>query len=254
MKATRGVVAARRLWTDGLLTLELECKMAPFRPGQFINVGLDVHGTAVRRSYSLASAPGQPPEILLAKIKGGALTPALFALPVGASVEIDPTPQGFFTLDYVPEARDLWMVATGTGLAPFISMLRSGEPQRRFERIVVVHGVQRRDELAYAAELDALASRSDGNLTRVVSLTRETSSTTTRVASGCGEIEGRIPAAIADGRLTAAASLEISADRSHVMLCGNPGMIADATAALALRHLRKHRVRKPGHITTEKYW
>lgn len=246
MEARRGVIAARRCWTEGLLTLKLGCEIAPFRPGQFINLGLDVGGVSVRRSYSLASAPGQAPEIFLNEVPGGALTPSLFALPVGTCVEIDPTPRGFFTLDYVPDASDLWMLATGTGLGPFISMLRSGEPQRRFERVILVHGVKRRAELAYAAELDALMSQSNGAFTRVVSLTRE--------AAAARELDGRIPAAIAEGRLETAAGAEISADRSHVMLCGNPGMIADATAALGLRRLRKHRPRTPGHVTTEKYW
>ncbi len=246
MEATRGVIAARRFWNKGLLTLELKCELQPFRPGQFINVGLDVDGLLVRRSYSLASAPGQATEIFLNEVKGGALTPALFALPIGATIEVDPSPQGFFTLDYVPEARDLWMLSTGTGLGPFISMLRSGEPQRRFERIIIVHGVRRREDLAYAAELDALSSGSAGTLIRVASLTRD--------ASGPGEIAGRIPAAIADGRLASAAGVELSVARSHIMLCGNPAMIADATDVLARRGMHKHRQRKPGHITTEKYW
>jgi ferredoxin/flavodoxin---NADP+ reductase len=248
MEAGRSVIAERRLWTDGLLTLRLSCELEKFRPGQFINVGLEVEGSLVRRSYSLASAPGAAPEIFLNEVPGGALTPSLFALPVGASVAIDPRPRGFFTLDYVPAARELWMLATGTGLGPFISMLRSGEPQRRFDRVVLVHGVKRRAELAYADELDALSAQSAGAFTRVASVTRESS------PASKGELRGRIPVALAEGRLEAAAGIEISLEHSHVMLCGNPGMIADATNALSVRGLRKHRERKPGHITTEKYW
>jgi len=246
MEAATGEIAGRQVWTDGLATLKLKCGLGEFRPGQFINLGLDLGGTTVRRSYSLASAPGASPEIFLNRVPGGALTPTLFALPIGSPVEVDPTPRGFFTLDYVPDARDLWLLATGTGLGPFISMLRSGEPQRRFKRVIVVHGVKHRPELAYAEELEALAQQSDGALTRIASLTRE--------PSGAGELEGRIPAAISGGQLEALANTALSPDTSHVMLCGNPGMIAEASDALADRGLRKHRQRKPGHVTTEKYW
>jgi ferredoxin/flavodoxin---NADP+ reductase len=69
-----------------------------------------------------------------------------------------------------------------------------------------------------------------------------------------GALAGRIPAALRDGRLEAAAGLELAADSSQVMLCGNPDMLKDAAAALAERGLRKHRRRAPGHITVESFW
>jgi ferredoxin--NADP+ reductase len=138
------------------------------------------------------------------------------------------------------------MIATGTGLAPYLSMLRAEEAWRRFERIVFVHGVREPAHLTYQAELAALSAEHGGKLVRVPVVSR--------APDARGVVHGRIPAAILDGRLEAAAGVTLSLDRSHLMLCGNPAMIDDSVQALASRGFARHRKRKPGHITTEKYW
>ncbi|HEX3776526.1 MAG TPA: ferredoxin--NADP reductase [Polyangiaceae bacterium] len=240
-----GRVVARRDWAPGLTTLTVEAAIQPHSPGQFVNLGLERGSELVRRSYSLASAPGAPLEFYLKEVPAGALTPELARLPVGARVLVEQKPQGFFTLDYVPPARDMWFVATGTGLGPFIAMLRSPAVWQRFERIVVVHGVREPEQLAYAAEFDALASAHAGRFSRVP------------VVSGAlpgSALAGRVTTAFAAGSLEERAGFALDPERSHLMLCGNPDMILELTALLANRGLRKHRVRTPGHITTEKYW
>ncbi|HLV64498.1 MAG TPA: ferredoxin--NADP reductase [Polyangiaceae bacterium] len=239
-------VVARHHWAPGLMTLTLDAPVPPFEPGQFMNLGLELGGHVVRRSYSIASAPGATLEFLLTELAEGALTPALFRLEVGAPLLVDAKPQGFFTLRWVPPAGNLWMIATGTGLAPYISMLRAGEVLRRFERIVVVHGVREAAQLAYATELERLCATHPRRISYVRLLTRE--------APTAGMLAGRIPAAIRDGRLETTAGLELSPEQTHVLLCGNPAMIDDTMHALGERGLRRHRVRNPGHITTEKYW
>jgi ferredoxin--NADP+ reductase len=117
---------------------------------------------------------------------------------------------------------------------------------QRFERIVLVHGVRERAHLAYADELAEHSRSHDGRLTRVAVVSREPGAT--------GVLHGRIPEAFGDGRLEASAGLSLSLERSHLMLCGNPGMIDDVTRVLEPRGFRRHRTRKPGHITTERYW
>lgn len=241
-----GTVVHRREWAEGLITLRLEVDAPPFRAGQFVNLGLDVGGTLIRRSYSMASAPGAPLEFYLTRVSGGALTPRLFDLPLGGRVDVEGDAQGFFTLNYVPDARDLWLVATGTGLGPFISILRTEEPWRRFERIVVVHGVRDRSQLGYSDELDAMSRARDGRLARVAVVSREAS------ADGC--VPGRVTNALEQGALEARAGTQLSSEHSHVMLCGNPAMIQDMTALLKARGLKRHRLRAPGHISIEKYW
>ena len=241
----QGRVAARRDWAPGLVTLTVEATIAPFAAGQFVNLGLELAGQFVRRSYSIASAPGAPLEFVIKEVPGGALTPALARLDVGANVWVERKPQGFFTLAYVPPCRDLWLVATGTGLGPFLAMLRSGELFPRFERVCVVHGTRAAQELAYAGELGALVAKHPGQLSY------------TPLVSGPSPgsaLAGRVTTAFADGRVEAHSSVSLDPERSHLLLCGNPQMILDVTAVLEARGLRKHRVRTPGHITSEKYW
>jgi ferredoxin--NADP+ reductase len=240
-----GRIASRHEWAPGLVTLAIDAALEPFAPGQFVNLGLELGGRIVRRSYSLASAPFATPEFYLTALASGELSPALLQLGRGARVLVDPRPQGFFTLKWVPPAPELWMIATGTGLAPYVSMLRSDEVWERFERIVLVHGVREVAHLAYAEELGALAA-ARGKLVRVPIVSRE--------PDAPGVVHGRIPDAIRDGRLEAEAGLRFSVERSHVLLCGNPGMIDGATLALEPRGFTRHRQRKPGQITSERYW
>ena len=240
-----GRVSARRDWAPGLVTLTIDAAISPHTPGQFVNLGVERAGEVVRRSYSIASAPGAPLEFYVKEVPGGALTPELTHLPVGARVLVEHQPLGFFTLDYVPPCRDLWLVATGTGLGPFIAMLRAPQIWQRAERIVVAHGARRADHLSYAEELDALTRTHPGRFTRVPIVSGD--------AHGSA-LHGRVTTAFADGTLEARAGVALDPERSHLMLCGNPDMILELTAALGTRNLRKHRVRTPGHITAEKYW
>lgn len=240
-----GRVAARRDWAPGLITLTVDAAIESFAAGQFVNLGLEIAGEFVRRSYSIASAPGAPLEFYLKEVPGGVLTPQLMRLEPGASVWVERKPQGFFTLAYVPTCRDLWLVATGTGLGPFIAMLRGGETWRRFERVSVVHGARRVSYLSYTDELSALSAAHPGRLIYTPLVSGE---------SPGSALPGRVTTALADGSLEARAGLALDPERSHLLLCGNPDMILEVTAVLALRGLRKHRVRTPGHITAEKYW
>jgi ferredoxin--NADP+ reductase len=238
-------ITFRHDWAPGLRTLGLDARIADFRPGQFVNLGLELDGQFVRRAYSLASAPSAPLEFYLNEVDGGALTPALFRLRVGDGVLVESKPQGFFSLDWVPSAEALWMVATGTGLGPFISMLRSGEALAKFSRVVVVHGVRQRAELGYADEIAKLAA-SNAGLVHIAAVSRE--------AAGADVLHGRVTTLLASGELEARAGLVLSPDVSHVMLCGNPSMIDEMSASLAARGLRRHRQRKPGHVTSERFW
>lgn len=237
-------VINRQDWAPGLMTLRLASRAA-FRPGQFMNLGLQLPEGFVSRSYSLASAPGEPLEVLLAKVGEGALTPALFELREGSTLVLDPKPQGFFTFDYVPPHHELWLLATGTGLGPFLSMLRSGRAFDGAQRVILVHGTRGPLELAHRGELEGLAAQRGPSFRYVPVLSREREA---------GALTGRITGALASGELEQRAETLISPQNAHVLLCGNPSMIDDVTALLGERGLKRHRQRSPGHITTEKYW
>jgi len=124
-----------------------------------------------------------------------------------------------------------------------LSILRTETPWQRFREVVLVHAVRHARELVYRDMIAGL--QKERGLRYVSFVSRE---------AAAGSLAGRIPAAIADGRLAAAAGTALSAETSQVLLCGNPDMLKDAAAALAERGLRKHRRRAPGHVTTESFW
>lgn len=241
-----GHLIARHDWAPGLATLVVAAEIEPFAPGQFVNLALDIDGIVERRSYSIASPPGEPLKFLVTEVVEGVLTPRLLRLRPGDTLLVEPKPQGFFTLKWLPEAPELWLVATGTGLGPFLSLLASDELWQRFERVVLVHGVREAAHLAHRDELLRLAAERSGRLSVVSALTRE--------PAAPGLLHGRITSLLTAGELERAAGVSITPERTHVMLCGNPAMIEEMTALLGARGLRKHRVRTPGHVTVEKYW
>jgi ferredoxin/flavodoxin---NADP+ reductase len=172
----------------------------------------------------------------------GPLSPQLAALRAGDRLLIASNPAGFLVLREVPPAKTLWLMSTGTGIAPFLSILRTDEPWQRFENVVLIHAVRHTAELVYQ-EMIRQISKQRG-LRTVTFVSRE---------AAPGSLAGRIPAAVRDGRLEKAAGLALDHD-AHVMLCGNPDMLRDAQAALGERGLRKHRRRNPGHISVESFW
>jgi ferredoxin--NADP+ reductase len=153
-------------------------------------------------------------------------------------------PSGFLILAEVPPAEELWLVSTGTGIAPFLSILRTEAPWQTYRRVILVHAVRRANELVYRDVIDATLRRRAEQFRYVTFVSREPHH---------GSIEGRIPAAIRDGRLEAAAGT-FAPERSQFMLCGNPDMVKDVQVVLAERGLRKHRRRAPGQITVETFW
>jgi ferredoxin--NADP+ reductase len=243
---SRSRVAERIEWAPGLVTLKLESPRFGFEPGQFVNLGLDVGGERTRRAYSLASAPGEAPEFYVSEVTGGTVSGLLTRSAPGDEIWLETPPQGFFTLRWLPEsARELWLIATGTGLGPFVSLWRSGALFPRFEQVVVVHGVRETAQLGYKRELEELVTGEQRLRYRAC---------VSRGQPGAGALSGRITSALSEGALERAVGLELDPARSHVMLCGNPEMIRDTSQILAARGLRKHRTRMPGHVTSENYW
>jgi ferredoxin--NADP+ reductase len=241
-----GRVIENRHWTPALFSLRLAGPTFAFEAGQFVKLALDLDGERVARPFSFVNPPGELPlEFYGVIVPGGPLSPRLACLQPGDGVWLSPKPSGFLVLSEVLPAEDLWLLATGTGIAPFLSILRTAAPWSRYARVILVHAVRRADELVYRELIDALAQVYGERFRTVSFVSRE---------EARGALAGRIPAAIADGRLEAAAGCPIAPERSQVMLCGNPDMVKDATAALVARGLRKHRRRAPGQISVENFW
>jgi ferredoxin--NADP+ reductase len=243
---TEGRVSGKRAWNEDLFSLRVNADIEAFQPGQFTKLGLEIDGEVVGRPYSLVNAPGeQPLEFLFGVVKGGPLSARLAALEADARILVAPRANGFLVLSEVPERPHLWLMASGTGIGPFLSMLRSEEPWRRFEKVLLVHAVRLRRDLTHSEVLDEVAAKRGGQFAFVPFVSREPADLA---------LPGRIPEAIADGRLEARAGVDISPEQSQFMLCGNPAMVEDVTAALVARGLKKHRRKEPGHISVENYW
>ncbi len=241
-----GRVLENRHWTPALFSLRVAGTVPPFEAGQFVKIALDVGGERIARPFSFVNPPGEMPlEFYGVIVPGGPLSPHLAVLQPGDALYYAPGPSGFLVLSEVPEAGELWLVATGTGLAPFLSILRTETPWRRYGRVILVHGVRRAAELVYRELIQRILREKPGRFRYVTFVSRE---------DNPGSLAGRIPAAIRDGRLEAAAGAAIAPERSQFMLCGNPDMVKDVTAALAERGLRKHRRRAPGQVTAENFW
>jgi ferredoxin--NADP+ reductase len=241
-----GTVIDNRHWTPALFSLRVELASPRFEAGQFVRIALDIDGERVARPFSLVNAPGDAvSEFYGVVVPQGRLSPQLGRMAAGDTLYVADNPSGFLVLSEVPDAESLWMLSTGTGVAPFLSILRDEAAWRRYGTVVLVHAVRRRDELVYRELIDALQHAHGVRLRYVPVVSRE---------SAPPALAGRIPDAIRDGRLERAAGLPLSADNSQVMVCGNPDMLKDASAALAERGIRKHRRRAPGHVTTEAFW
>jgi ferredoxin--NADP+ reductase len=242
----------KKIWTDGLFTITIKADgVQPFEPGQFLQLGVypegetGNHDAIINRPYSVASPHGDSLEFFIVLVPDGELTPRLWNLDVGDSLLVNDKGAGRFTLQKTPPADHLWLFATGTGLAPYVAMLRTEQPWKNYKKIVVVHGVRMESDLAYTEELSGYHQSRPGQFALVQSLTREQSDVAMR---------GRLPALLASGQLEATADCELGKENSAVMLCGNPAMLDSMEALLNSRGLVKHRSKSPGQIVLERYW
>jgi ferredoxin--NADP+ reductase len=200
----------------------------------------------VARPYSYVNAPDERPlEFYFITVAQGPLSPRLAALEPGERVWVTPKPSGMLTLAEVPESEHLWLLSTGTAIGPFLSILKTPEPWRRFSRVVLVHAVRSAAELSYGELIGSIAAHRGGQFAFIPFVSRED----TRFA-----IRARIPEAIRDGRLEQRAGLAIGAGCSQVMVCGNPAMVEDTLAVLEARGLRRNRRKEPGQVSVETYW
>ena len=236
-------------WNPGLVSIRLRRNPAyKFVPGQFARIGLrHESGEIIWRAYSIVSAPAEPfIEFFLVVLPTGEFSSRLGKLVVGDAILVDPTAQGFLTPDRFTDGKDLWLFATGTGLAPYISMLRDPPTRARFERIVLVVSVRKAEDFAYLAELAALDNAAGAKLIVIKTLTRDEGST--------DALHGRVTHLTESGELERAAGFAMDKTRSRFMLCGNPEMVESMRAILKARGFTMNRKLTPGNIIVENYW
>ena len=204
----------------------------------------------VFRPYSVASSPyDEFIEFFSVVIPEGEFTSKVNHIQVGDSLLLNTTPFGYLTLAryQLPLPNDLWLLATGTGLAPFLSILKTIEVWQQYQRIILVYSARTSQELAYQAEIGSIKSIYGDDGAAFVFLP-----IVTREADYTGE-KARVPNLILSGKLTQLVGQKLDKERSHVMLCGNPQMVEDTKEALKSIGLTMNR-RGEGNIAVENYW
>jgi ferredoxin--NADP+ reductase len=239
-------VVAKQVWTPGLFTLTINADgVEPFEPGQFLHLAVQRGDQIINRAYSVASPHGPQIEFFIVEVDQGALTPNLNKLQIGDEIWVSQRAAGSFTLSKTPVANSLWLVGTGTGIAPYIAMLRDETIWSHYPHITLIHGTRFLAELGYQAELRSLADSLPARFVYLPAVTRETQNCV---------LNGRITQLLQTGELEERAERKITRENSSVMLCGNPDMLDEMEACLVQRGLCRHRSKAPGQIVVERYW
>ena len=237
-------------WTDRLMSIRTTRGPAlRFASGQFTMIGLPVDGKPLLRAYSIASPHYEDHlEFYSIKVQEGPLTSRLQHVAVGDQLIVGPKPVGTLMLDNLLPGRNLWFFATGTGIAPFLSLMRDPAAYERYENVVLVHGCRESAELAYGAKMiddmrsNELISEFCDRLIYRALTTREPSANM-----------GRIPDLISDGRLWGITGLpEMDPAQDRVMICGSTAMTVDLTELMLSRGFAEGSAFVPGGFVYEK--
>ncbi len=248
LRSTLQRVRSLQRWTHNLWSLRIDRPDGfRFQPGHYTKLGLpagDDH--AVWRPYSIVSAPDDDElEFLIVLIPGGAFSDRLAAIGPGQNVMLESAVFGFFLEPQLAAGDTLWMLATGTGLGPYVSLLRTSGALDRYRRVVLVHSVRLAAELAYRDELESCVAASGGRLSYLPVVTRE---------PGASALSGRLPQLITDGALQQRADVALDPASGRVMVCGNPDFTADMRRLLNERGFQPCRRGMSGTMLFEKYW
>lgn len=238
-------------WTEKLFSFT--CTRDPgfrFLNGQFTMIGLKVDGRPLLRAYSMASANYEADlEFFSIKVPDGPLTSRLQHLKVGDTILVGRKPTGTLIQDNLLPGKRLWLLSTGTGLAPFMSVVKDPEAYERFEHIVLVHGTRTVGELAYDDYLTNVLPK-DEYLGALVAEKLRYYPTVTREPF---RNTGRITNLINNGKLFQDLGLpEFSPAHDRVMLCGSPQMLKDVVGALEARGFTEGNQNEPGSYVIEK--
>ena len=238
-------------WTDTLFSFTTTRDPAlRFSNGHFTMIGLRVDGKPLLRAYSIASANYEDHlEFFSIKVPGGPLTSRLQHLQVGDSIIVGRKPTGTLVADYLLPGKRLYMLSTGTGLAPFMSIVRDPEIYEKFDQLILVHGVRQVEELAYHDLLvehlpnhEFLGDLVSSKLRYYPTVTREAYRNT-----------GRVTDLIESGKLfedLEVPPLDPAVDR--IMICGSSDMLRDLKEMLETRGFKEGNTSTPGDFVIER--
>lgn len=221
-----------------------------FTNGQFAMIGLEVNGRPLLRAYSMVSANYEEQlEFLSIKVPDGPLTSRLQHIKEGDEIIVGRKPTGTLLADNLIPGKHLYLLGTGTGLAPFMSIIKDPDVYDRYEKIVLVHGCRFVSELAYREEITGSLRDNEffGDLVREKLIYYPT------VTREAFENQGRITDLLESGKLGQDIGLPaLDRENDRVMLCGSPAMLADTVALLEARGFEEGSHNTPGHYVIEK--
>ena len=213
----------------------------PRYPGAALEAEAPAPDKLIKRAYSIGSSPEQRDylEFYIAVLPTGVLTSRLAAVREGDRVFCQPKVTGTFTLDGVPPDKNLVLVSTGTGLAPFMSMVRTSSTWGSNRRVTVIHGVRYPEDFAYSDELRSLEDSTQALQYLPIA---------SRVEDTWSGRKGRVQKLFDDG------TVKLNPQMDHVFLCGNPAMIEELEISLTNQGFQVHSKKSPGNLHVEKYW
>jgi ferredoxin--NADP+ reductase len=238
-------------WTDRLFSFTTTRDPAlRFSNGHFTMIGLRVNNKPLLRAYSIASANYEEHlEFLSIKVEDGPLTSKLQHIQVGDSIVVGRKPTGTLLIDYLLPGKRLYMFSSGTGLAPFLSVIRDPETYEKFEEVILVHGVREIAELAYHDYLTQELPKHEF-LGEMVTKQLRYYPTVTREPY---KHMGRITALIENGKLfTDLGVPPLDREQDRIMICGSPGMLRDLKGLLETRGFNEGNTSKPGDFVIER--
>lgn len=250
--ATQQTVLSVHHWDDRLFSFKTTRERSlNFASGQFVMIGLEVDGKPLMRAYSMASANWEEHlEFLSIKVPNGPLTSRLQHLKVGDEIRVSKKPTGSLLIHDLLPAQHLVLLSTGTGLAPFMSIIHDPEVYERFDKIILVHGVRKVSELAYGNYLTDELPQNEflGDSVRAKLLYHPT------VTREPFRNQGRLTDLIESGQLFADLGLPpLNRDRDRIMICGSEAMLQDCCTLLDARGFKASpRVGEPGDYVIER--